>query len=196
LRRVGWTTVTPSVVRTQTSSITHRGGVSSWAKIHKEIKALLSQRSLTTLTTLFDFYGFPADAPGMSDLPAGPVRSQVEHVEQAIGRVIDDQRFVPHLVLHEIESWVFAAAEQLGQLRGEPHLAKRLQDDCEAAGGPELVNGGRETAPSKRLAQYCSGYQKVIEGPLAIVDLGIERLKAQCPQFAAWIDKLESLARR
>ncbi|HET6710167.1 hypothetical protein [Amycolatopsis sp.] len=62
LCRIGWSTVTVSVVRTQTSSITHRGGVSSWTKIHKEIKELLAQRTLTALTTLFDFYGFPVDA--------------------------------------------------------------------------------------------------------------------------------------
>jgi hypothetical protein len=192
LYRIGWSTVTVSVVRTQTSSITHRGGVSSWLKIHKEIKELLGQSTLTALTTLFDFYGFPVDAPGMSDRPGGSPTAQVEH---AIARIVADQRFIPHLVLHELESWVFAAAEELGDLRGEPDLAKQLQADCAAAGGPELVNGDPTTAPSKRLMRYCPGYQKVIEGPLAIADLGVERLKGQCPHFAAWLDKLEDFAK-
>ncbi|MFB9932239.1 DUF4276 family protein [Amycolatopsis halotolerans] len=196
LREAGWATVTVSVVRTQTSSVTHRGGVSSWAKIHREIQYLLGQKSLTALTTIFDFYGFPADAPGVSDLPAGPAGRQVEHVEREIAAAVPDRRFLPHLVLHELESWVFAAAEQLSELRGEPHLAEQLRADCDAAGGPELVNGGAKTAPSKRLLRYCAGYQKVIEGPLAIAELGVAGLKSRCPHFDAWLSKLEEQAKR
>ncbi|ATY15828.1 DUF4276 domain-containing protein [Amycolatopsis sp. AA4] len=196
LREAGWTTVTVSVVRTQTSSVTHRGGVSSWVKIHREIQHLLGQKSLTALTTIFDFYGFPADAPGVSSLPAGPADTQVQHVERAIAAAVPDRRFLPHLVLHELESWVFAAAEQLSELRGEPRLADQLRADCAAAGGPELVNGGTKTAPSKRLIRYCAGYQKVIEGPLAIAELGVAGLKSQCPHFDLWLSKLEELAKR
>lgn len=196
LREAGWATVTVSVVRTQTSSVTHRGGVSSWAKIRREIQHLLGQKSLTTLTTIFDFYGFPSDAPGVSDRPAGSAELQVEHVEHEIAAAIPDRRFLPNLVLHELESWVFAAADQLSELRGEPELAERLRADCDAAGGPELVNGGAKTAPSKRLLQYCAGYQKVIEGPLAIADLGVAGLKSKCPRFNAWLTKLEEQAKR
>ncbi|HET6710166.1 DUF4276 family protein [Amycolatopsis sp.] len=131
----------------------------------------------------------------MSDQPGGSPAVQVDHVEQAIALAVADQRFVPHLVLHELESWVFAAAEELGELRGDPDLAGQLQADCAAAGGPELVNGDPTTAPSKRLLRYCPGYQKVIEGPLAIADLGVQGLQERCTHFAAWITKLEDLAK-
>lgn len=93
--------------------------------------------------------------------------------------------------MHELESWVFAAADQLSELRGEPELAERLRADCDAAGGPELVNGGAKTAPSNRLLRYCAGYQKVIEGPLAVAGLGVAGLRGQCPHFDAWLSKLE-----
>ncbi|PFG48236.1 putative AbiEii toxin of type IV toxin-antitoxin system [Amycolatopsis sulphurea] len=43
--------------------------------------------------------------------PTRSVRLQVQHVEAALSAAIGDARFVPHLVLHELETWVFAAAE-------------------------------------------------------------------------------------
>ncbi|MFE0026885.1 DUF4276 family protein [Amycolatopsis sp. NPDC059021] len=190
LQRLGWT-VTWSVVRTQTTSATHRGGVSSWPRLHREIKELLGQKSLDLLTTLFDFYGFPEDAPGMNNRPGGSARGAVEHVEKAMDEAICDRRFLPHLVLHELETWVFAAADQLGELRGDETLAAQLRQDSADADGVELVNDGPKTAPSKRLARYCADYLKTVDGPLAIADLGIDRLKDRCPHFAAWLDEIE-----
>ncbi|GAA4550363.1 DUF4276 family protein [Amycolatopsis samaneae] len=190
LRQRGWT-VTFSIVRTQTTSVTHRGGVSSWPKLAREIKELLGQKSLVLLTTLFDYYGFPDTAPGMDSRPAGSARVAVEHVEKAISEAVGDRRFLPHLVLHELETWVFAAADQLGELRGDETLAARLRQDSTAAGGAELVNDGPKTAPSKRLAQYCTDYAKTIDGPIAITELGVDRLKERCPHFAAWLNEIE-----
>ncbi|MEV7554152.1 DUF4276 family protein [Amycolatopsis sp. NPDC089917] len=190
-RHQGWL-VTYSTVRTHTSSVTYRGGVTSWPKLHKEIKELLASPRLTVLTTLFDYYGFPPDAPGMATRPSGPATTKVTHVEEAMRAAVGDRRFVPHLVQHELESWVFAAGDQLALLRDEPDVADRIKQDCAEAGGPELVNDDPKNAPSKRLARYCPGYVKTLEGPLAIADLGIDGLRAQCPHFSAWLDELGS----
>ncbi|MDI5976888.1 DUF4276 family protein [Amycolatopsis magusensis] len=59
----GWL-VTSSIVRTRQSADARRGGVTSWAKIERDIRMLLGSTNLRVLTTLFDYYGFPADAPG------------------------------------------------------------------------------------------------------------------------------------
>ncbi|KZB86408.1 DUF4276 family protein [Amycolatopsis regifaucium] len=193
LQRQGWL-VTYSTVRTQTSSKTYRGGVTSWPKLRRELKELLASAHLTVLTTLFDYYGFPTDAPGMATRPAGTATAKVEHVEKAMKTEIGDHRFVPHLVQHELESWVFAAGDQLAELRDDPTVAERITRDCAESGGPELVNDDPKNAPSKRLARYCPGYTKTLEGPLAIADLGIEGLRARCPHFADWLATLGSLA--
>ncbi|UMP02755.1 DUF4276 family protein [Amycolatopsis sp. EV170708-02-1] len=195
LQNQGWS-VTYSTVRTQTSSVTHRGGVSSWAKLHREIKELLSSPRLTVLTTLFDYYGFPTDAPGMTTRPMRTATDKVEHVERELQEAVGDYRFVPHLVLHELESWVFAAGPQLALLLDDPALGERIAQDCAEAGGPELVNDDPKNAPSKRLARYHPGYKKTLEGPLAIESLGVEGLKGQCPHFAAWLHALGSRAKR
>ncbi|HEY3748029.1 MAG TPA: DUF4276 family protein, partial [Pseudonocardiaceae bacterium] len=97
---------------------------------------------------------------------------------------IGDRRFVPHLTLHELEAWVFAAADQLGEWLGNPELAAQLKSDSAAAGGPESVNGDPETAPSKRLCRYQRGYLKLEDGPAAIIELGVPKLRAKCPHLA------------
>jgi hypothetical protein len=113
------------------------------------------------------------------------------HVEQALTKHFDDGRFVPHLVLHEIETWAFAASEQLGWLFDDDGVSARLRTDVAAAGGPEGINDHPDTAPSKRLARYCAGYVKTQDGPLAVADLGVEQLRGQCPHLDAWLRRLE-----
>ncbi len=55
-----------SVVKTRRTAAgpDHKGGVASWSQVHRDIRLLLGNSSLDVLTTLFDYYGFPADAPG------------------------------------------------------------------------------------------------------------------------------------
>lgn len=186
--------VTSSILATKRPACgaAHRGGVTSWAKLEREIRRLLHDSGLTVLSTVIDYYGLPDDVPGMSTRPIGGAEQRVEHVEHAIGEAIGDRRFVPHLTLHESESWVFAAATQLGDVLGDQELAARLIADSEAAGGPELVNDGPSTAPSKRLLTYRTGYAKVVDGPLAVGELGLPALRARCPHLDRWLSALLS----
>jgi len=191
LERNGWW-VSCSVLTTRrvAGGRDHRGGVTSWVKIEREIRRLLDDRGLT-VTTLFDYYGFPDDAPGMADRPAGTPGERVEHVQAAMAEKIGDHRFRPNLVLHETETWVFAAADELGELRGIPELTARLSADCAEAGGPELVNSTRERAPSKRLLAYLPDYGKLLDGPLAVSALGLPKLRAVCSHLDGWLHGLE-----
>lgn len=168
----------------------HKGGITSWGQVDRDVKHLLGDTSLDVLTTLFDYYAFPADSPGMSTLPSGDPYVKVAHVEQALTAHFGDPRFRPNLVLHELEAWVFAAAKQLGELLGDEVEAKLLHDVA-VAGSPELVNDSPQTAPSKRLQRYCSGYTKTLEGPMAIEALGIDALRECCPHLDAWLRSLE-----
>ncbi|WP_370969860.1 DUF4276 family protein [Amycolatopsis sp. cg9] len=72
-------------------------------------------------------------------------------------------------------------------------MTERLKADATDAGGPELVNDDPATAPSKRLISYCEAYSKVNDGPLAIADLGIEPLRAQCPHLDKWLSTLDTI---
>jgi hypothetical protein len=134
LESLGWS-VTQSTLITGRPRLgsAYRGGVSTWTKLRRELTALLRDCSIDVLTTIIDYYGLPRDAPGMADRPAGPAEARVQHVEAAMARAIGDDRFVPHLSLHELEAWVYAAAAPLGELLGAPRLAETLQREAQAA---------------------------------------------------------------
>ena len=193
LSTFGWS-ISRSIVKTKRPAAgpSHKGGVTGWSQLEREITLLLRDTSLDVLTTLLDYYAFPPQAPGMATRPDGSALDRVEHVEHAMIEYFRDPRFLPHLVLHEAETWVFAAGEQLGQLFADEDLAARLKADVAAANGPEGINDHPETAPSKRLARYYAGYVKTQDGPLAVADLGVERLRRQCPHLDSWLRRLES----
>jgi hypothetical protein len=140
---------------------------------------------------MLDYYAFPAEAPGMADRSSESAVERVEHVERALRQHFGDERFVPHLTLHEAESWVFAAREQLGDLCGDRTITAKLQRDVDEAGGAEMVNDNPNTAPSKRLMRYWPGYIKTIDGPRVIAELGLTNLRAQCPHLDSWLAQFE-----
>jgi hypothetical protein len=186
----GWT-VSVSILATKHPAAGGkiRGGVRSWGKIRHEIRLLL--RSFDLVTTMIDYYGFPANSPGMDDRPVAAATDRVRHVERAVATAVGDPRFVPHLTLHETEAWVFAAADALADLVGDWSVARDLRKVVDEAGGPELVNDDPATAPSKRLRARLPAYQKTLHGPLCIADLGLAALRTQCPHLDSWLVELE-----
>jgi hypothetical protein len=185
----------PTILETRKAAAgpSGKGGTSRWSKIEKDVRRLLKSTHWAAVTTLLDFYGLPADSPGMADRPAGPGRRSAEYVEQCLAAHIAHPRFIPHVVLHETETWVFAAAEQLGEWFGDQSLAGELKRQADKAGGPEEVNQGPDTAPSKRILRLCPAYNKTQDGPAAVADLGLPGLRAACPHFDAWIGNLLAL---
>jgi len=168
-----------------------KGGVSKWSVIEREIRGLLRNSSLDRVTTMFDLYGLPSDTPGVADAPTGDAYARVRHVEEAMARAVADPRFLPFLALHETEAWVLAAANELSELVGVPALAGTLRAQVTAAGGPELVDGGPDTAPSKRIVRAHLGYKKVVDGSDAVELLGLDALRAVCPHLDGWLKRLD-----
>lgn len=128
-----------------------KGGLSTWPRLERELRRLLRDSSTTVLTTMFDYYAFPPDAPGMAGRPPGSPYERVRHVESALARAIGDARFLPNLVLHETEAWVLADCRRLGEVMVNPVPAAELERVVGLESGPELVNDGADTAPSKRI---------------------------------------------
>ena len=151
-----------------------KGGLSRWPKLERELRLLLQDSSTTVLTTMFDYYAFPPDAPGMADRPSGSPYDRVRHVESALSEAIEDKRFLPNLVLHEIDAWVLADCGRLGQVLGDSGPAAELERIVQRESGPEMVNDGTDTAPSKRIIRAYPQYTKTIDGPLVIADAGLD----------------------
>lgn len=85
LEGLGWVT-SLSLIKTKRPAAgpSHKGGITGWRQVQRDIRLLLNDTSFDVLTTLFDYYAFPADCPGMADRPSGDVYRQVEHVERCL----------------------------------------------------------------------------------------------------------------
>ena len=136
--------VTSSILATKrpASGGKYRGGVSSWAKILRDVELLLGDSSLDVLTTMIDYYGVPADSPGIQDRPAAGPYERIAHVQAAMAEAVGASRFRPHLMLHETEAWVLAAGYSAAQHFGRPEVGSKIAGIVAAAGGPELVDDG------------------------------------------------------
>lgn len=98
----------------------------------------------------------------------------------------------PSFVLHEIETWVLAARSQLADHVGSASLAKKLDRIVSDAGGPELVDDGPATSPSRRLLDLCRSYAKLQDGPEALQRAGLDVVLDQCPRAARWLGSLRA----
>jgi len=186
--------VTWSIHKTKRPAVgpAHKGGLSHWPKLYQELRLLLRDSSITLLTTIFDYYAFPVDAPGMADRPQGSPYDRVRHVENAIAEAIADRRFLPNLVLHEIEAWVLADCARLGEVMGDPRGAAELSKMVQQELGPELVDDGWATSPSKRILNAYPRYRKTIDGPLVIADAGLDSIRRSCPHSDDWLEDVEA----
>jgi hypothetical protein len=169
-----------------------KGGLTNWPRLERELRKLLQDSSTTVLTTMFDYYAFPADAPGMADRPYGSPHDRVSHVESALAGAIGHRCFLPNLVLHEIEAWVLADCSRLGQVMGDGDPAAELERIVQLESGPELVDDGVDTAPSKRLLNAYPQYTKTIDGPLVIADAGMDSIRHACPHTDDWLREIEA----
>jgi len=110
---------------------------------------------------------------------------------QAMAEAIDDPRFVPHVVLHEFEPWVIAAALGTSHVLGDSSVAKKLQEEARKVGDDvELLNDSSVTAPSKRVYRCWPDYDKVTDGIEVIREAGLESVIGRCPGLRSWIDQL------
>lgn len=190
--------VTTSILTTKrpAGGSAYKGGVTSWGKISRELQLLLGDTSTTLLTTLIDYYGFPGDAPGMATRPHGSPYDRVAHVERAMAEEVGGSRFLPHLVLHEIEAWVLADCQRLGDLMGDSSGATQLARDVDSEPSPEMVNDGTDTAPSKRIISVYPQYVKTFDGPLVIADNGLDSIRQRCPHADQWLANVEAALKR
>jgi hypothetical protein len=178
-----------------------KGGVRPFQPVRDEILGLLRQHKQRTVTTMFDYFRLHKDWPGLSDAKkkSGPAR--VLHIEAKIGEQIvkgmgksfDPGRFVPYIQLHEFEALVFSDTDVLSHILLNPSLKTVLDKIVEDCGGPEDIDDGPATAPSKRIEELRPAYNKPSDGPDAAILIGVEKIRQSCPHFDAWLGSLEAL---
>lgn len=63
---------------------------------------------------------------------------------------------------------------------------------------PELIDGGKDTSPSKRIIKVFPNYgdNKPVIGAMVAQEIGLEHMLRTCSHFAEWVKKLENLGKK
>jgi hypothetical protein len=152
---------------------------------------------------MVDYYALPAtghkawpmraiaaDRP-MADRGAIVQEGMLNDLAQSVGDESIARRFVPFVTMHEYEALLFSDCHKFAHGIGRPDLAHAFQAVRERFASPEEINDSPVTAPSKRVKAIFPGYQKPFLGALAMMEIGLTAVRAQCPHFDAWVARLE-----
>jgi hypothetical protein len=183
-----------------------RGGIRPWPSVRRDIINHLREDQDCIATTMVDYYGLPQTPPG--DWP-GRARSKSlrtiqekalcvqdavrDDLAKEMGNRFDSDRFVPFVVMHEFEGLLFSDCSAFSRGIGRSDLETSLRQIREAFISPEEINDSPVSAPSKRVVTLLPGYEKPLLGVLAAIEIGLLRIRQECPHFDSWLRRLESL---
>lgn len=183
----------------------HRGGIRSWPTVRRDIVAHLREDAGSVSTTMVDYYGLPQSGAGAcpgrqgasalaSDERADSVeKAMLADLREAMGSGFDARRFVPFVMMHEFEALLFSDctgfAAAIDHQRAEPALAS-VRAKFET---PEDIDDSPASAPSTRIRQIVPAYDKPLMGNLAILEIGLETVRRECPHFDGWLQRMEQL---
>jgi hypothetical protein len=182
-----------------------RGGIKPWAAAKRDIVRHLREDRNCIATTFVDFYGMPADDakgwPGREEANALQFADKAKKVEQRLlseieqemGLGFDHDRFVPFVAIHKFEGLLFSDCGVFADGVGRAELKGRLQAIRDEFNSPEEINDSVITAPSKRIQQLMPNYSKIIHGSKAALEIGLAKMRTECPHFDGWLQKLETL---
>jgi Domain of unknown function (DUF4276) len=181
-----------------------RGGIRAWSSVRKDIVNHLKEDSNCLATMMVDYYGLPQAGdrawPGRTEAGALPFAEKSQCVERALladiakelGGEYEARRFCPFVVMHEFEGLLFSDCQAFAEAIGRQRLAQSFQDIRQQFATPEEINDSPVTAPSKRVAELVSGYEKPLFGTLAALRMGLATIRRECPHFREWLERLEA----
>jgi len=183
-----------------------RGGIRPWPSIRTDIVNHLREDQDCIATTMVDYYGLPQTPPGgwpgrVRSTSMRTIEEKALCVEDAVrddvvaemGNRFDSIRFVPFVVMHEFEGLLFSDCSAFSRSIGRSDLEASLRKIREGFTTPEEINDSPVTAPSKRVEALVPGYEKPLLGVLAVLEIGLSRIREECPHFDGWLQQLESL---
>ena len=180
-----------------------RGGIRAWSTVRRDILHHLKEDAGCLSTTMVDFYALPQTGgmawPGRSAAAQLNFAEKADAVESALladicnamGDDFEQSRFVPYVMMHEFEGLLFSDTTRFGLGIGRPDLSPKFQAIRDQFSTPEEINDSPFTAPSKRIIDLVPGYEKPLMGTLAVLEIGLDAIRQECPFFRSWIERLE-----
>lgn len=206
LYRQGFTNVSARLVGNARQR-DRRGGIRAWSAVRKDIIHHLREDPASLATTMVDYYALPQSGdrawPGRAEAGTLAFPQKAATVENALlkdlcqemGGNFNPNRFIPFVMMHEFEGLLFSDCERFGRGIGRPELTVQFQAIRDQFASPEEINDSPQTAPSKRVISLVEGYEKPLLGTLAILEIGLDPIRRQCPHFDGWVSRLEAWPR-
>jgi hypothetical protein len=175
-----------------------RGGLSNSNFDHflNDLKRLIHSTPQGIVATFIDYYRLPSRFPGYEErLSKKTQLEKVLFLERKLTEHVGNPRnFIPYIQLHEFEAFHFS--DKIGfsnYLAPEEANIHNLLSIVDSHNNPEEINEGPETSPSKRILCNYASYDKVIDGNLILMEIGVERLLEKCQHFRSFVEKLKTL---
>ena len=155
-----------------------------------EMARLLQNRDF--VTSLVDFYGF-------RDKQHHETSTELEiRITTAVRTNIrygyDPQRVLPYVQQHEFEALLFSDVSAFSVLPlASDGSIQALQEIRDQFLTPEDINDSPDTAPSKRIERVLRRYNKPSDGYVVAEEIGLDKIRAECPRFDEWVTRLEAL---
>ena len=170
-----------------------RGGNVSFGKFANDVRNVAASGDVL-ITTMIDFFRLPTDFPGYTT-----DSRKVDDIEQAIRNALSAEVspavFLPYIQLHEFESLLFSNMDGFTVMDIDEKSLAKLESIEQEYANPEDINGGSETAPSKRLGKIFN-YEKASDSLTMLSAIPIDTIRAKCPRFNRWVSQLEDGLKR
>ncbi len=182
-----------------------RGGIGGWHAVCGDIIRHLTSDPTCYATMMVDYYALPQSGqrawPGRAEAGTLAFAAKAPKIQSALladmvahmDSNFDASHFIPYVIMHEFEGLLFSDCERFASGIGKSDLAAAFQAIRDGFTTPEEINDSPITAPSKRVETLVSGYEKPLLGNLAILEIGLETIRRECPIFSQWIANLEAL---
>lgn len=165
-----------------------KGGVVNYQYLRNEIDRE-NQRGNVLITTLLDFFRLPNSFPGYTT-DSGHIADIEQAVRDDMSSIISKEKFLPYIQRHEFESLLFTDIEAIKLVaNGDGDVEFGLDKINQTFACPEDINGGSQTAPSKRLSQLFP-YDKTSDSELILSFIPVQKICDKCPRFNAWMAAL------
>ncbi len=171
-----------------------RGGFTTYKHLKTDVENLLRQKRDKIITSFVDYFRLPKDIPNFDNCQKiDYIDNRLECLEEAIKNDIGHDNFYPYIQKHEFEALLFSSNRGFENCYDKATVRKTAKIIKEYS-NPEEINDNPITSPSNRLKKIVPTYNKVLEGNIIALDVGLETILAKCPRFKNWIENLVNLA--
>lgn len=160
-----------------------KGGNVNYQYLKAEIAITSKQNSGNTyITTFLDFFRLPNNFPGYQS-------SDIDKIEDAMKNDNPGVNLIPYIQQYEFETVLFSNRDALNAVIDDAKGMKAIDLILNEYPNIEDIDGGIDTAPSKRLAHIFS-YNKTADSSIVLDFMDIEDILDKCPRFRNWMKRL------